>query len=75
MNIEIAGSWYAQKVDGNVWQADFESTGAIDVTFIDWGDNIESVNPKTLRPFRLEVTLYKDVAVISNDWLYDGFTC
>jgi hypothetical protein len=31
------------------------------VNHIDWGDNIESVNPKVNRPFRLEVTLYQDL--------------
>ncbi|MCJ7554541.1 MAG: hypothetical protein MUO34_11725 [Ignavibacteriaceae bacterium] len=55
--------WYAQKVDGNVWQADYVLlTPGQNVSFIDWGDNIESVNPKIDRPFRLEVTLYKNVA-------------
>ncbi len=57
-------SWYAQKVDGNVWQAGFinysEVQGSEKVTFIDWGDNIESVNAKVGRPFRLEVTLYSN---------------
>lgn len=55
-------SWYAQKVDGNVWQAEFQKAGDIDVTYIDWGDNIESFSPKVGRPFRLEVTLYKDIS-------------
>lgn len=53
------GPWYPQKTEGNTWQAPILLEGAVDVTFIDWGDNIESVNPKLNKPFRLEVTLYK----------------
>lgn len=54
-------SWYAQKVEGNIWQADFEiipSDQSVDVTFVDWGDAIESVDPKIGRPYRLELALY-----------------
>ena len=62
--IALGDTWYAQKVDGNVWQAGFinysEVQGSEKVTFIDWGDNIESVNAKVDRPFRLEVTLYSN---------------
>lgn len=56
-----SGPWYAQKTTGNVWQAEFANRGTEDVTYIDWGDNIESVYPKIRLPFRLEVTLYKDL--------------
>ena len=57
------GPWYPQKTTGNVWQADFAaSMSAVDVTYIDWGDNVESVQPKVRSPFRLEVTLYKALA-------------
>lgn len=61
--LEASGPWYAQKTEGNVWQAEFKNAGANDddVTYIDWGDNIESVDPKLRRPFRLEVTLYKEL--------------
>jgi hypothetical protein len=54
--------WYAQKIEGNTWQAGLETAVSgtpVPVTYIDWGDNIESVNPKVNRPFRLEVTLYQ----------------
>jgi hypothetical protein len=54
------GPWYAQKVEGNVWQADFETVSSVNVTFIDWGDAIESVDPKVGRPFRLELALYSN---------------
>ena len=57
--LNTAGPWYPQKTVGNEWQAEFARQGTEDVTYIDWGDNIESVNPKIRRPFRLEVTLYK----------------
>ena len=30
------------------------------MTYVDWGDNIESNNPKVGAPTRLEVALYKD---------------
>ncbi len=56
-------TWYAQKVTGNKWQAEFKQMNAPNVvTFIDWGDVLESVNPKINRPTRVEVTLYKDVS-------------
>ena len=58
-----AYDWYAQKEDGNVWQADFAYTDGVDVSFIDWGDNIESFSPTQGKPFRLEVTLYKNLDV------------
>lgn len=58
--IATSDEWYAQKTEGNVWQADFRrSTEHESVTYIDWGDNIESVNPKLGAPFRLEITLYQ----------------
>ncbi len=57
-DLELNGPWFPQKTEGNVWQADFTSSAAVDISFIDWGDVIESVNPKLRRPFRLEVTLY-----------------
>ncbi len=53
------GPWYAQKVEGNKWQAQFEIvTTPVNVSFIDWGDAIESVDPKIGRPYRLELALY-----------------
>jgi hypothetical protein len=59
---------YAQKdPDGdgvvNKWQADFTSQPAVDVTTIDWGDNIESVDAFVRRPYRLEVVLFKALAL------------
>ena len=60
--LEASGPWYAQKTVGNTWQADFALQAGEAVTYIDWGDNIESVNPKVRTPFRLEVTLYKLLA-------------
>lgn len=61
--LEANGPWYAQKVEGNVWQAEYlNGNSPVNVTFIDWGDVIESVNPVTGRPFRLETTLYVDVS-------------
>lgn len=57
------GKWYPQKKEGNTWQAAILSEDSGNVTHIDWGDNIESVNPKKDCPFRLEVTLYKELGV------------
>jgi hypothetical protein len=54
----ITGTWYAQKTEGNLWQADFTHATSDPVTYVDWGDNVESVQPKLNAPFRLEVTLY-----------------
>jgi hypothetical protein len=67
--LEASGPWYAQKTDGNTWQADYLTGQAVDVTYVDWGDVIESVNPKVGRPFRVEVQLYK----LLNEWAdFDG---
>jgi hypothetical protein len=61
--LQATGPWYAQKVEGNLWQAEFMNGNApLAITFIDWGDVIEAVNPKTGRPFRVEVTLYSDIS-------------
>lgn len=59
--LEANGPWYAQKTEGNTWQAEWvgSSETTETVSFVNWGDNIESVNPALRRPFRLEVTLYK----------------
>lgn len=60
--LQPAGPWYAQKVTGNAWQADhLAASASTDVTWIDWGDNIEAVDPVIRRPFRLEVVLFKDL--------------
>jgi hypothetical protein len=56
--VEANGPWYAQKVEGNVWQADVGEVGEVDVYFVDWGDAIESTDPKIGRPYRLELALY-----------------
>lgn len=57
--LQANGPWYPQKKTGNFWQAEYSNKGNEDITYIDWGDNIESVYPKIRSPFRLEVTLYK----------------
>jgi len=62
--LEYGAPWYAQKTEGNTWQANYEEGFPVNVTYVDWGDVIESVNPKVGRPFRLEVQLYK----LLNEW-------
>jgi hypothetical protein len=62
--LDATGPWYAQKTEGNTWQADYLVNQAVDVTYVDWGDIIESNNPKVGRPFRVEVQLYK----LLNPW-------
>lgn len=57
------GPWYAQKVEGNVWQGPFETfTAGTPVAFIDWGDAMESVDPKIRRPYRVEFGVYVELA-------------
>ena len=58
---EASGPWYAQKTEGNTWQADYEVGVPVEVSYVDWGDNIEAINPKIRRPFRLEIQLYKQL--------------
>jgi len=56
--LQATGPWYAQKVEGNVWQGPFETYTGTPVTFIDWGDAMESVDPKLRRPYRVEFGVY-----------------
>jgi hypothetical protein len=56
------GPWYPQKTVANAWQGDYVSQPTVDVTWVDWGDSIESVSPRVGFPARLEVTLYKALA-------------
>ena len=44
------GPWYPQKATENKWNAQFAIQSAEDVTYIDWGDNVESVPPSFGRP-------------------------
>lgn len=60
--IEANGDWYAQKVEGNIWQAQYLNSSNVNVTFIDWGDAIEAVNPIANSSFRIELTLYVETA-------------
>lgn len=56
------GPWYPQQTEGNVWQADYEYiTETTYISWIDWGDAIEAVNPKLRRPYRLELSIYAPV--------------
>ena len=61
--LTASGPWYAQKTTGNAWQADFSSETSVDVTYIDWSDNMETVSPKVRTPFRLEMVLFKALSV------------
>lgn len=56
------GPWYPQKTEGNTWNAEFAPYSGL-VFGVDWGDNIESVNPMLRRPFRIEVRLFCQVGV------------
>ena len=70
----LAGhDWYPQKTEGNSWQADYLTDQEVDVSYVDWGDNIESINPKIGRPFRLEIQLYKRLAEIEESMTMRGF--
>ncbi len=60
--LEANGPWYSQKVDGNVWQAQYtELSAQEEVSFVNWGDNIESFNPRVNTAYRLEVSLFKEL--------------
>ncbi len=59
--VSVNGPWYAQKVEGNIWQADYNSVTNIEVSFVDWGDAIEAVDPKIGRPYRVELALYSEL--------------
>jgi hypothetical protein len=61
--LELTGPWYAQKVEGNVWQAQYELVSTANVYFIDWGDAMESVDPKLRRPYRVEFGFYVQLPV------------
>lgn len=57
--------WYPQKTEGNAWSAEFGNYSDLmvgNVDGVDWGDNIESVNPMLRRPFRIEVRLFENLA-------------
>ncbi len=56
---QASGPWFSQKVTENRWQAEFANQGQVDVTYIDWSDNMESVSPKLRSPFRIEMVLFK----------------
>jgi len=51
---------YAQKTEGNVWQAEnIQAEEVVTIDEIDWGDSLESVDMKIGRPVRVELSLYK----------------
>lgn len=64
---------FAQKTEGNLWQADsltIPAPGSVDeltptrlwVSSIDWGDSIEGGKPiDTGKPTRIEISFYKDL--------------
>lgn len=66
---EIGGYYqFAQKVAGNVWQAQsVPAPGKVYVTDVDWGDSLESIDGKLGRPLRIELTLYKDLSAASEE--------
>ena len=75
--IDLLGDadWYPQKTEGNIWQAEVlpDSSTTMKVSYVDWGDNIEAVNPKVRRPFRLEIQLYKRLAEIEAGKTMKGY--
>lgn len=58
IGLESTGPWYAQKVEGNIWQGEYAEYDGTPVAFIDWGDAMESVDPKLRRPYRVEFGVY-----------------
>lgn len=69
--------WYLQQDLYNIWQADSVdgSLAPVNVTTIDWGDNLEA-HPWTIRSIvRTEVVLYQDISAapmtgFEMEWLY-----
>ncbi len=59
--VQVNGPWYAQKVEGNTWQAQYLAVPNVNATFVDWGDAMESVDPKINRPYRIEFGLYTEL--------------
>jgi hypothetical protein len=61
---EIGGVlWYHQKDEDNEWQAESSdwSGSPVDVTYVDWGDNLEAKNWNTRSKVRVEVVLFQDL--------------
>jgi hypothetical protein len=61
---ELGEVWYVQQDELNVWQADSVdgSAAPVNLTTIDWGDNLEA-HPWTIRSIvRTEAVLYQDIS-------------
>ena len=56
--------WYHQKDEDNEWQAESAdwSGSPVDVTYIDWGDNLEARNWTTRSKVRVEAVLYQELS-------------
>lgn len=63
-------NWYHQRDLYNSWQAEskswLEGAGALPVTYIDWGDNLESQDWKATSKVRVETVLYKALDGVSH---------
>jgi len=61
---ELGVKWYYQQEELNFWQAESAvgGEGGVDVSWIDWGDNLEAQIWTTRSIVRTEVVLYKDLA-------------
>ena len=59
------GCWFLQQDADNEWQAEsLDASGApVDVTWIDWGDNLEARPWSVTSVVRVEVVLYRDLLV------------
>jgi hypothetical protein len=62
--IENIECWVQQDED-NIWQADWSPWGSenSNVSWVDWGDNLESQDWKTTSKVRVETVLFKDLVV------------
>jgi hypothetical protein len=59
-SVDASGYAFAQKVQGNSWQAGSVQAGElVNVSLINWGDSLESNDVKAGRPVRIEATLFK----------------
>jgi hypothetical protein len=76
-SVDASGYAFAQKVQGNSWQAGSATPSEgqiVNVSLINWGDSLESNDVKAGRPVRIEATLFKALGIEEDDGLPDTLT-
>jgi len=64
-------TWYVQQDPDNLWQADSGQWGpeSSNVSWVDWGDNLESQTWKTTSKVRVETVLFKDLTTAMSGYV------